>query len=240
METLKEKVIEFFKDLNFEEEEHKYFIKKQPIKFSVSGLIKKYKYPTDWKKVLKYSARKNNITEEELSKKWKEAADLGCAIGNEAHLFGELYPFNKEMKPKTGYDIAIQKFWNDLPEYIVPFILELKMYHKEFLFAGTADILLYNTRTGLFIICDYKTNGDLFKNYNKQKMTAPFEKLLCCSFNHYQLQLSYYQILIEQIPEIKIHSRKLIWLKNAGTYIMYDLEDFTDILKQELKNNKND
>ena len=29
-------------------------------------------------------------------------------------------------------------------------------------------------------------------------------------------------------------------VKNDGTYIMYDLEDFTDILKQELKNNKND
>ena len=70
------------------------------------------------------------------------------------------------------------KFWNELPPHIIPIIAEARMYHKEFLYAGTPDFLLYNTLTGKYIILDYKTNIDIFKNYNNQKMLAPFEHLL--------------------------------------------------------------
>ena len=69
-------------------------------------------------------------------------------------------------------------------------------------------------------------------------MVEPFNDLLCCSFNHYQLQLSYYQILLEQIPGVKISGRKLIWIKEDGTYLLYNTEDYTEILKQELKTKK--
>lgn len=238
MENLKADILEFFKDLGFKEDGHKYTLDTLTLKFSVSGLIKKYKYPTNWKKVLKESAEKQGLTEKEVSEGWDKAAKIGCDIGNKAHSFGELYPFNRDIEPKTGFDKAIQKFWNDLPDYIVPFLLEVKMYHKGFLFAGTADILLYNTRTGKIIIGDYKTNKDLFKNYKGQKMQGPFSHLLCCPFNHYQLQLSFYQILLEQIPGIEVAGRKLIWLKPNGDYLLYNLDDYTEVLKKELEVNK--
>lgn len=237
MEKLKSNIKEFFRELSFEEKQHLYSLNNNPIKISVSGIIKKYKYPTDWSVVLKNKAKKEGKSQKEISDDWNNAAKLGCDIGNEAHYFGELYPFDRTLKPKTGFDVAIMKFWNDLPSHVVPFLLEIKMYHKEFLFAGTADILLYNTKTGKIIIADYKTNKDLFKNYNKQKMTGPFSHLLCCPFNHYQLQLSFYQILLEQIPGIEVTGRKLIWLKSTGDYSMYSLDDYTKELKEELKNN---
>lgn len=235
MENLKSDIKEFFKELSFEEEKHLYSLGDNPIKISVSGIIKKYKHPTDWKKVLKETAERQGKTEKEISEGWDNAAKIGCEIGNEAHHFGELYPFDRTLEPKTGFDKAIMRFWNDLPDYVVPLLLEIKMYHKGYLFAGTADILLYNTRTEKIIIGDYKTNKDLFKNYNRQKMTGPFKHLLCCPFNHYQLQLSFYQILLEQVPGIKISGRKLIWLKPDGTYLLYNLDDYTEELKQELK-----
>lgn len=238
MEKLKVDIIEYFKDLGFKEDEHKYLLGDYTIKFSVSGLIKKYKYPTNWKKVLKESAENQGKTQEEVSKNWSDAAVKGCDIGNKAHSFGELYPFDRTLEPKTNFDIAIMKFWNDLPDYIVPLLLEIRMYHKEFLFAGTADILLYNTRTGKIIIADYKTNKDLFKNYKGQKMVGPFSHLLCSPYNHYQLQLSFYQILLEQLPGIEVAGRKLIWLKPDATYLLYSLDDYTKELKEELKLNK--
>ena len=110
------------------------------------------------------------------------------------------------------------------------------MFHKEFMFAGTADILLYNTVTGMFIIGDYKTNKDLFKNFNGQKMLGPFNNMLDCAFSKYQLQLSYYQILFEQTG-LKVSSRKLIWLLPDGTYKMYNMDDHTKVLKEQLKIN---
>lgn len=226
----------FFKDIVFKEEEHSYEVKSTTLKISVSGLIKKYKYPVNWDKVITDLSASSGRSRKEIKKEWKEKATIGCDIGNKAHKFGELYPFDRTIKPVTAFDRAIAKFWNDLPKHVVPLLLEVKMYHKKYMFAGTADILLYNTLTGKIIICDYKTNKDLFKNFNQQKMTGPFSHLLCCNYNHYSLQLSYYQILLEQIPGIEVSGRKLIWLKPNGTYLLYDLEDYTNILNEELKN----
>lgn len=238
MNLIKTKIDNAFSDLTFEESAHKYFVKDQPLKISVSGLIERYVHPVDWETVRAKSALKHNKTEEEIQAEWDAEADLGCSIGNEAHLFGELYPFNKDMKPATGYDRAIVKFWADLPDFIVPLYLELRMYHKEFMFAGTADIILFNTRTNQFIIADYKTNKDLHKHFRFQRMTGPFSHLVCSPFNHYQLQLSYYQILLQQILGIEVFARYIIWLREDGEYTMHGLDDYTSILKTELLTHK--
>lgn len=237
METLKLKIEEFFSGMTFQEGEHKYFVEGKELSMSVSGLIKKYKYPTNWNIVLHKTAEARGQSKEDVKKEWSEAAEKGCTKGNMAHLFGELYPYNRDLIPQTGMDKAIKAFWEDLPEHIVPLFLELKMYHKKFMFAGTGDIILYNTKTGKIIIGDYKTNKDLFKNYNNQKMTRGFSDLYCCNFNHYQLQLSYYQILLEQILKplgIEIASRKIIWLKDDGSYEIYDTKDYTEELLKDL------
>ena len=82
------------------------------------------------------------------------------------------------------------------------------MYHKEYLFGGTLDLLLYDTIQEGYIIGDYKTNKDLFKNYRGQTLKDEFSFLLQNSFNIYQLQLSLYQILLEQLSDIKVIKRK--------------------------------
>ena len=235
MIEIKNKIHEYFKALNFREEGHQYLVEDLPIKISVSGLIKQYKHYTDWDSVRKNVAFKRGISEAEVEAEWKAAADRGCSTGTEAHLFGEDYVYNRSLEPKNGYQMAIKKFWEELPDFIVPLALEVKMYHKEYMFAGTADILLYDTRDGSIHIADYKTNKDLFKSFLGQRMSGPFFHLVCSPYNHYQLQLSYYQILIEQILGIKIKSRTIIWVKPDGEYENYILDDYTEILKNELK-----
>jgi len=234
MEKLKIQILEYFKGLEFKENNHKYFFKSKPIKISVSGLIKNYYKPFDSHNISLRIAERDKISQKEVLKSWDNEATKGKNKGNKAHLFGEVYPFNRHIEPTDKLEEAIVKFWDDLPKHIIPVIMELQMFHKEFMFAGTADILLYNTITNTFIIGDYKTNKDLFKNFNKQKLLSPFNNLLDCSFNKYQLQLSYYQILFEQTG-FKVSSRKLIWLLDDGTYNMYDMDDYTQILKEELK-----
>lgn len=237
MEKVEALLKNYFKDLAFEETAHKYLVNGEPLKISVSGLIDQYKHKVDWSSIIKAIAKRDGISEADVSNDWKKKADAGKNKGNSAHNFGEAYVYDRTLKPKTGYDRAIVKFWNDLPDCIVPLALEIQMYHRIYMFGGTADILLYNKDTGQIYIADYKTNIDLFKNFNGQKMSAPFDKLLCNSYNHYQLQLSFYQILLEQVSDIKIAGRKLIWIKEDGTYIMYNLEDYTEELKGELKLN---
>ena len=156
MEKVKIQILEYFKGLEFEEVQHKYVFNSKPIKISVSGLIKNYYKPFDSYSISLRIAERDGISQEEVLKGWDDEATKGINKGNKAHLFGEVYPFNRNLEPKDKYEEAIVKFWNDLPDTIVPVIMELRMFHKEFMFAGTADILLYNTVTGMFIIGDYK------------------------------------------------------------------------------------
>ena len=230
MENIKKEILDFFKGLTFDEDTHKYFVQGTPIDRSVSLLIKDFCLPFDKNRLSFHVANKLGKSQNEVLQSWKDEADKAIRQGKEAHLFGELYPFNRNLRPQSQFDVAIMKFWNDLPPHIVPVMCELQMYHLKKRYAGTADIILYNTKTGKFIIGDYKTNKDLFKNFKGQKMLDRFSNFLDNPFNKYQLQLSYYQILLEQTG-VEVSGRKLIWLKPDGTYLLYDTQDLTQYLK---------
>lgn len=235
MEKLKIQILNTFKGLDFEEDTHTYLFKSKPLKISVSGLIKNFYEKFDSYNISLKIAKRDGLQQKDILKDWKDIADKAKNRGNKVHTFGENYPFNKLLKPSDKLEEAIIKFWDDLPNHVVPVIMELQMFHKKFMFAGTADILLYNTITNTFIIGDYKSNRDLFKNFQNKKMLGVFNNLLDNPFNHYQLQLSFYQILFEQTG-FKVSSRKLIWLLDDGTYKMYDMKDYTEILKNQLNN----
>ena len=226
-----DEILHFFKDLSFESESHIYHVNGVPIECSVSNKIKKFYPEFDAKKKSMDVAIKRNTTHTEVLKDWNDISEIAKIKGTKAHLFGELYPFNRELRPQSNYDIAIMKFWKDLPPHIVPVLTEVRMYHLKEMYAGTADLLLYNTMTGKYIIGDYKTNKDLYKNYMGEKMFSPFANMLNCPFNHYQLQLSYYQILLQQIEGIDVSYRKIILLRPDGNYELYDTEDYTEILQ---------
>lgn len=230
MEIIKDNILSFYKGLTFEDSIHKYFVKGVPINKSVSVLIKDYCLPFNRHLLSLQVAKKRGITQKEVLDEWDKTALEAINRGKEAHLFGELYPFNNDLRPQSQFEIAIMKFWADLPPHIKPVVCELQMYHKEKLYAGTADIILYNELTGKFIIGDYKTNKDLFKNFKGQKLTGRFSNFLDNPFNKYQLQLSYYQILLEQCG-VEVSDRKLIWLLPTGEYKLYDCQDLTQYLK---------
>jgi hypothetical protein len=61
-------------------------------------------------------------------------------------------------------------------------------------------------------------------------MLGIFAKYLDNACNHYLIQQNMYQILLEQIENIKIENRILIWLTTP--YQLIELEDKTEELKQ--------
>lgn len=231
-----------FKNLILDEKTHTYYLDKKPLVGSVSGQIKDFYIQTDFSTKTKSTELKLGITKEEVLELWrinnKEATDRG----NRVHIFGEKYPYNKNLQPyiipETGLpcpqEVAVKKFWDELPKHIILVGVEIRMYHKNYLFPGTMDILLYDTIQNHYIIADYKTNKDLHKNFNGQKMLAPFNFLLDSPLNHYQVQLSFYQLLLEQVG-IYVGERKIVYLNFEGNYQLWDTEDLTPILKEHLK-----
>lgn len=235
MKEVVNKIKSNFENLKFDEKQHQYSVDDIKLKGSVSSKIDKYVEKVDFDEKAGNKAIRLGITKESLLEQWEAEKQLACDTGNRVHLFGELYPFNKSLKPSCKQEEAVVKFWSDLPEHIVPACLELRMYHLHFMFAGTSDILLFDKLKETFIIADYKTNKDLFKNFKNKTLLTPFTNLLDSPFNKYQIQLSYYQLLFEQTG-YKVSSRKVIWLLKTGEYIMYDCENLTQKLLQELNN----
>lgn len=143
---------------------------------------------------------------------------------------------------------AIEKFINDLPESYHLVLNEAKVFSglnpkKELntntLYCGTFDLLYYykhptdDSKSGL-VILDYKTNKSLISEFSRTRgkmLYPPFEDLYSESLGVYYLQLNLYQIPLEDIG-LKVLGRKIIWLKDDGTYEKYDVPNLTDKLRK--------
>lgn len=237
LEEKKAEILQFFEGLSFEEKSHRYFLGERSLKYSVSGIIKRYSNPFNAKQIAPFSAKKEGISVEQVLTNWKKANKESIIIGNAAHLFGEEYIFDRTVIPQDGYQRAIAKFWDELPDYVIPIFAELRTYHKTRFYAGTIDIILYNTLNDTWMIADYKSNKDLFKNYKGQMLRGKFNDLLDCPFSKYKIQLNYYKELVEQVPGIKISKMKIIWVKPDGTYELYDCPDYSERIAKKLKFN---
>ena len=227
---MQNKIKEYFKELQFDAQKHSYEVRGKPLT-SVSKTIHKYVEKVDFDKIAGFVAKKRGITKAEVLAEWEAKKIASCNQGTLVHTFGENYFKGKE--PTNGFEEAIVKFWDNIPEYIEPFLFELQMFSETLGIAGTSDIILYNNKTGKFIIADYKTNEDLFKNYKGKTLLEPFNDLLDSPYNKYQLQLSMYQLLFEQCG-YEIESRRIIWLKPNGVYENFKTEDLTQELLKEL------
>ncbi len=143
---------------------------------------------------------------------------------------------------------AIEKFMNDLPSSYHLVLNETKIYSGKnkdpklnplTQYSGTFDMLYYydgegNPDKAGLVIFDYKTNKDLrsdFARSKNKKMYPPFDDLYVESLGNYSLQLSCYQIPLEDIG-YKVIDRKLIWLKDDGTYEKVHTPNLTDKLRR--------
>ena len=232
MQDILNNITNKYKALQFNEELHQYKVGNEKFT-SVSKKIEKYVHYVDYDELAGKVAKFRGVSKQSIVDEWEETKVEACDRGTRVHLFGENYVWDRTLIPSCKQEEAVVKFWNDLPSHIVPAFIELRMYHPSLTFAGTSDILLFNQKTKMFIIADYKTNKDLFKNWKGKTLLPPFQSLLECPLNKYQIQLSFYQLLFE-LTGYKVESRKIIWLLKTGEYIMYDGEDLTSILKQHL------
>ena len=230
MKEMQNKIKEYFKELQFDAQKHSYEVKGKSLT-SVSKTIHKYVEKVDFDKIAGFIAKKRGITKQEVLAEWNAKKIASCSQGTLVHTFGENY--FKGKKPTNGFEEAIVKFWDNIPDYIEPFLFELQMFSETLGIAGTSDIILFNRKTGKFIIADYKTNEDLFKNFKGKTLLSPFEDLLDSPYNKYQLQLSMYQLLFEQCG-FEVESRRIIWLRPNGVYENFKTEDLTQKLLKEL------
>lgn len=224
------RIKQVFSDLQFEEKEHVYKVNNE-VFTPVSNIVKKFEVGFDThQKAIEYS-EKHGIPYDEVIAMWGNSNKSACDLGHDTHFFAERYFDNRNLKPSNGFEIAVVNFWNSLPRHIIPISSESRMFSSVYKYAGTSDNLFYNTITKKIIISDYKTNKNLFKNFRGQTLLFPFDHLLDSPFNKYQIQLSLYQILIEDIG-YDVEERWIVWLKPDGKFEKYETQDLTKDLRK--------
>ena len=244
-----------FAGLKFVEESHQYFIyqNKEKIEYSsVSSITHKFQKDKDWDLIAKNYANKNKLDKIEVQKAWHLHKIISASKGSRVHNFSEslfwVY-FGREdlilpqqkfqfqegyLLPTCNKEEASWAFWEELDkkDHIFPVLSEAKVFSKSCSYSGTFDLLTYDSQKNGFIINDYKTNEDLFKEF-KSPLLYPFQNYNDESFSLYILQLSLYQICLEEIG-VPIIGRNLIHLLDNKTYKEYSLPDETYKLKEIL------
>lgn len=265
---IRQKILDTYTNkLIFLEEPHEYYL--DGIQYMcVSDVTHKFKPLSSeqmaencvkkWKKQQDPNYKYYGMSKEEILAQWAIKSGAACDFGTDVHAFGESmfyymteqpekilpecrYKFKDgKPNPSNPQEEAIVKFWNDLPENIVPVLAETKVFNKDtFQYAGTFDILFYHVneknpeKSGL-VIFDYKTNEDLYKNYKGQTLLWPFNDMLDMSYSYYTLQLSLYAIPLQNIG-YNIVARRLIWVKPDATYESIKIENVAERVREVLK-----
>jgi hypothetical protein len=264
---IREKILDTYTNkLVFLEEPHEYYL--DGVQYMcVSDVTHKYKPITGeqmaencvkkWNREQDPSYKYYGMSKEEILAAWAEKSGKACDFGTEVHAFGEsMFYFMTEQydkilpeckhkfvdnrpHPTNPQEEAIVKFWDDLPESIVPVLAETKVFNRNGTpYAGTFDILFYYvnedcpSKSGL-VIFDYKTNEDLFKNFRGQKLLWPFNDMLDMNASYYTLQLSLYAIPLQNIG-MGVVARRLIWVKPDGTYESVKIDDVSNRVREAL------
>ena len=261
---IRAKILDKFKDLVFEEEPHIYYLKndKTHLFKSVTTKLKEFEEPTDWDSVAENYAIKNGGTKEYWQDVWKfnnlKATTTGTLVHEYGESLGNMLNCNidgiteanrckyiadkKWLIPTRGKEEAILNFYKDLNKNLHFVLAEAKMYTECLTenLAGTADILFYyddpkGKNSGLCIF-DYKTNANLTSEFSRSKgkmLLPPFNNLYAEALGEYNLQLSTYSIPLQDLG-FKIIARRIVWVKDEGTYEIIPTNDYSQLLRETL------
>lgn len=85
----------------------------------------------------------------------------------------------------------------------------------------------------------HNTNKELTNDYcieKRKTMLKPFDDLIEQSLSHYQLQLSLYSVPLQNLG-LKVIGRRIIWLRDDGSYEKIRIKDETGRIRQALSIN---
>lgn len=264
-DDMKNKIIEelqFFKGIDFHEEEHFYTINDYRFNCSVTQLIETYAQEFDSDGISQMVANKKGISQQEVLDEWKKENEFSCIKGSCIHLkaqslwMGTDYEIDYNTiddsidkdRLKKEYDIMSKQatnFYNDYKDMYDMIQDEFIVWSKEFDIAGSIDGIMYNKYTQQCCILDFKSNKDLqFKSKYRKKMKVPLHELDDVNGQHYYIQLSIYKYLIEKYTNIKVDELFIVYFNiNADDYeiigIPYLKKEVEEILKNRRVKNMN-
>ena len=259
-DDMKNKIIEelqFFKGIDFHEEQHFYTLNDHRFGISATSLIETYAQEFDSDGISQMVANKRGISQKEVLDEWKKENEFSCIKGSCIHLkaqslwMGTNYEIDYNTiddtidkdRLKKEYDIMSKQatdFYNDYKDMYDMIQDEFIVWSKEFDIAGSIDGIMYNKNTQQCCILDFKSNKDLqFKSKYRKKMKVPLHKLDDVNGQHYYIQLSIYKYLIEKYTNIKVDELFIVYFNiNADSYEIIEIPYLKKEVEEILENRR--
>ena len=257
---MKNKIIEelqFFKGIDFHEEEHFYTLNDYRFGISATSLIETYAQEFDSDGISQMVANKRGISQKEVLDEWKKENEFSCIKGSCIHLkaqslwMGTDYEIDYNTiddtidkdRLKKEYDIMSKQatdFYNDYKDMYDMIQDEFIVWSKEFDIAGSIDGIMYNKNTQQCCILDFKSNKDLqFKSKYRKKMKVPLHELDDVNGQHYYIQLSIYKYLIEKYTNIKVDELFIVYFNiNTDSYEIIEIPYLKNEVEEILENRR--
>ena len=251
------KELQFFKGIDFHEEQHFYTLNDYRFGISATSLIETYAQEFDSDGISQMVANKRGISQKEVLDEWKKENEFSCIKGSCIHLkaqslwMGNDYEIDYNTiddtidkdRLKKEYDIMSKQatdFYNDYKDMYDMIQDEFIVWSKEFDIAGSIDGIMYNKNTQQCCILDFKSNKDLqFKSKYCKKMKVPLHELDDVNGQHYYIQLSIYKYLIEKYTNIKVDELFIVYFNiNADSYEIIEIPYLKKEVEEILENRR--
>lgn len=186
----------------------------------------------------------------EILKSWDDTRDEACGHGSYVHELLETSFYDKTHFDLSNfgcpyvcgnYSCIKGNYHLDLDNGIYPEFLMSYVTPEGLHIAGQADLIV---KSGNDIdILDWKTNKEIkrrgFYNSSKKKnvcLKYPLNNIEDCNYNIYQLQLSLYAYMLQQLnPNFNIRSLKLVHIARDGKQTVYELKYLKEDIERMLK-----
>lgn len=186
----------------------------------------------------------------EILKSWDDTRDEACSHGTFLHEIMENTFYNKTHFDLSNfgcpyvcgdYSCIKGNYHLDLDNGIYPEFLMSYITPEGLHIAGQADLIV---KSGNDIdILDWKSNKEIkkrgFYNSSKKKnvcLKYPLNNLEDCNFNIYQLQLSLYAYMLQNLnPNFNIRSLKLVHIARDGKQTVHECKYLKEDVERMLK-----
>jgi len=217
------KILDKSKLISLEEESHTYTLLNSDIEFkSVTEFIHTFFKPFDElkiaKKLTQTSLKYKGMSVEQLINSWHKRRDRGTTVHKQIEDFinskfriSESEINKLDLKSIQGINFIKKKCLKET-NYLAS---EVIIYSEELKLAGTIDLVIYNKEENHISLIDWKTNKKINKrsfNNNQKGIKHPLNNMDDCNFNHYNLQLSMYQYILESYYDVNVKGLFLVHL----------------------------
>lgn len=166
------------------------------------------------------------MTKEDILASWDKNRDEASRAGTQTHYNIECFYNGIQVNDDSIEYKYFQKFVEDHP-HLEAYRTEWCVFYEEIRVSGSIDMVFRDTRTGEFMIYDWKrSKGIEYESYgDKRAITPCISHLPDTNFWHYSLQLNVYRKILQDKYDMKITKLALVVLHPDNMPRTYEVVD---------------